>query len=974
MKRNLSIIAVIGLISVITSAGMSILIMQKGIGCRKWVIKTETRKTNWLSRKDIQMAFNLTGSELNFRLHYLPYFKIEQRDVIEYAFNDDKLWNSFLGKLLKVLGAILFLIVGQGVVGLILVWLPVTVISKIKGDFDPEDDFYGLLYFIIPTIIVVTNIVVVGIILSRDTVIHTSWRSSGKNVQGKLQWMSKQPYRVDLPEYGSSKTYRTQSGNEKIDLFEFATNMPKPQRFMNVRSIGVRASTKIDGKNYQEIIKITDQKALRAFHNAALASTGVDMVSTGKPRLMPRAEASAKWVKGEVQAGKSAILKVTVKNTGKGKLYRFTAKTASSYKAFDNRNLEFGKIEQGESKVLDLPLKTDKLMRTQDIPIRLSFEEYNDYAPPNIEAKLHIAKKPRPKFNYAYRIIDGRTPNSVGNGDGIIQRGESFDIVLTTRNSGKGTAEEVTTRLLNLSSVSGVKMFSHSSVEMGNIAAGDSKIATFNVGIKPNASVKSLSLELLVTERQFGNETKLIDSIKLPIDRKVAPKIVVVHLDGTITANSAEVHSGADFRTPIIAQIPQKSHVKITGQLGDWSRIEMDKELTGWLHAKSVTTQKITASSAASSQIAKPTIIRVFQRMPPQLTLIAPERNQLVVNTAAINLIVVATDDKGIAKIKLTVNGKPIEGRAVSVQPRKSDTSLTSITIKKAIPLSHGENQIKLIAFDTDNQRSEPLVLNATRTREMGELWVLSIGVSDYQHIRKLDYADDDAKAVADYFRNIGVPSDRVTLLLDRQATVGAIRRAFGELMGKAKEAASIVIYFSGHGAPTPNQSSPDGDGIDKYLLTHEAALDNLYGTALPMDEVAGVFKRLASERVIFIADTCYSGATGGKTVVAKKMTGNRATLDYERFLSRLAEGKGRIILTASRGNELSRESPKLKHGVFTYVLLEALRGSADRNDDGFITIAEVYDYVVHKVPKYANQHPMWKGEASGDLVIGRVK
>jgi uncharacterized caspase-like protein len=193
--------------------------------------------------------------------------------------------------------------------------------------------------------------------------------------------------------------------------------------------------------------------------------------------------------------------------------------------------------------------------------------------------------------------------------------------------------------------------------------------------------------------------------------------------------------------------------------------------------------------------------------------------------------------------------------------------------------------------------------------------------------------------------------------------------------MSKAKASASIVIYFSGHGAPVPNQGSIDGDGIDKYLLTQESDPSNFYGTAFPMDEVAGIFNRLASDRVVFIADTCYSGATGGKTVLAKNMTGMKVSSpDYDRFLSRLTEGKGRVILTASRGSELSQESLRFKHGVFTYFLLEALRGAADRNHDGFVTISEAYDYVSREVPKFSNQHPTWKGEASGDIVIGRVR
>ena len=938
---------------------------QAGVGVKK-TTETETRKTKKLNRKDIQMRFKATGNNLNFRLQYQPYYEIEQRREITKNNPDGSILDNLLGaaEYMGVASAFLLVLASEGNKDLE-DWQKVLLIGV------PID---RMLFW-----------------LTRDysSTKYTPWQPV-KIEPGPLEWITGQHYRIDLPAYNFSKKYRTKSGDERIYLSDFLSSMKDPSPLRKIRSIDVRASaqikikngseitvkdpspwemrligdqTSIQTKNYSKTITISDQAGLRVFHNTAKR--------TKQPKLQPLAEASAQWVKGNLQAGKTAKLKVTVKNTGKGGLYAVIAKTESSNPAFNNRKLKFGDIKPGNSKTLELSFKTDKLMRTRDIPIDITFDEYNDYEPPDIPAKLHIVEKPRPRFDYAYRIIDDNTGKSVGNGDGIIQRGESVDILLTVRNSGTGTAEGVTTRL-NLSGGSGVEMFGDSSVRLGNIAPGDSKIASFNVGVKPNSSVRSLRLNLSIREGQFGNEVWLIDSIELPINQEIPPKIMVLQLDGTTTANFADIHSGADAKTSVIARIRKKnSRVKITGQLGDWYRLEL-KELTGWIHAKQISTQKIPPQSTTSTTVVE----RVFQQMPPQLTLVEPEQNRITVNTATMNLTAVATDDKGIGRIEVTVNRQPIEGRGISVKPQPSP-SQTSITIKESIPLSYGENRIELIAFNTDGQASEPIVISATRTREMGELWVVSVGISDYQHKRipDLRYTDDDAKAVADYFHSIGVPNDHIILLRDRQATAVEIRRVFGELMGKAKETATVVIYFSGHGAPTPNLVSPDGDGIDKYMLTYEADPSNFYGTAFPMDEVAGIFKRLASDRVVFIADTCYSGATGGKTVLAKDMAGSKRAIEpnYEQFLSRLTEGEGRVILTACRGNELAQESRKFRHGVFTHFLLKGLRGAADGNRDGFITISEAYDYVFLEVPKHANQHPVWKGEASG-IVIGRVK
>ena len=56
--------------------------------------------------------------------------------------------------------------------------------------------------------------------------------------------------------------------------------------------------------------------------------------------------------------------------------------------------------------------------------------------------------------------------------------------------------------------------------------------------------------------------------------------------------------------------------------------------------------------------------------------------------------------------------------------------------------------------------------------------------------------------------------------------------------------------------------------------------------------------------------------------------------------------------------------------------MLEGLRGKADLDGDGVITVGEIYAYVSRKVPEATgqNQHPVKKGETEGQLVLGRTR
>jgi len=97
-----------------------------------------------------------------------------------------------------------------------------------------------------------------------------------------------------------------------------------------------------------------------------------------------------------------------------------------------------------------------------------------------------------------------------------------------------------------------------------------------------------------------------------------------------------------------------------------------------------------------------------------------------------------------------------------------------------------------------------------------------------------------------------------------------------------------------------------------------------------------------------------------------------------EVFLDRLTRSKGRAIVTASRASEVSLEVPELGHGLFTYFLVQGLRGAADLDRDGIVSLQEVYQYLEQQVAQKSrsiggNQHPMMKGELEGQLPLVKV-
>jgi len=356
----------------------------------------------------------------------------------------------------------------------------------------------------------------------------------------------------------------------------------------------------------------------------------------------------------------------------------------------------------------------------------------------------------------------------------------------------------------------------------------------------------------------------------------------------------------------------------------------------------------------------------------PPVIVVASPKDDCKVESNIVYLSGVTEDNQGLERLEIYINNRPIEkkrGRGIKVKgeryPRRFDFS-------ERIPLERGENKIKIRAIDSDGLSSEK-ILTVHKVEIRKNIWAAVIGVNNYPHVRKLHYAVNDAKAFYDHLVQYNkIPAENVTLLLNQEANLTKVRSILGtHLKNKAGKGDMVIIYFAGHGATEKDVMSPDGDGLEKYLLPYDADPKDLYATALPMGEISRIFNRIRSERLIFIADSCYSGASGGRTISVTEMRANIS----EAFLDRIAGGKGRIILTASGANEVSSEDEKLQHGVFTYFLLKGLRGKADTDKDGVVTVDEAYSYVSKNVPQATGQeqHPIKKGIVEGRLILGVI-
>lgn len=271
---------------------------------------------------------------------------------------------------------------------------------------------------------------------------------------------------------------------------------------------------------------------------------------------------------------------------------------------------------------------------------------------------------------------------------------------------------------------------------------------------------------------------------------------------------------------------------------------------------------------------------------------------------------------------------------------------------------------------------AEPALATAQDMRT--KYWAVVIGVSQYadSQIPSLRYANADARAIYDWLvdPNGGrSAAARVRLLLDREATAANMKDALFNWLRQAIAEDVILIYFAGHGSP----DSPDS-AQNLFLLPNDTRYDNVAATGFPMWDIETALKRfIKAKRVVVIADACHSGGVGASFDIARRSAGTTPSNPISSGIQSLSKvGDGIAVISASDERQFSAEGEKFGggHGVFTYFLLEGLKGQADYNRDGRVTLGELIPYLSEQVRRetLSNQSPTVAGKFDPAISIAR--
>ena len=451
--------------------------------------------------------------------------------------------------------------------------------------------------------------------------------------------------------------------------------------------------------------------------DAALLKLGVDW-TRGAPGSIALASASASNKVGltlidskSVKAGDTLQLTLEAKNNGATPLYRVRGNTTSTLGYLADREFLFGKIDAGQSKRFTVDVKMPKELQGRRDLVRVAVAD-DHRSLTSIDIPVTTEGLERPRFSYGLFIDDAKGTDTNGNGDGLLQLGESVALVVGIKNTGTGESLEPTALLKNLG---GPEVF----IDLGRqrldpLPSGGAGTARFLFKVQqPPAGLgfegptpTKIELRLQVFDGVLGDY--LVEKLSFPIKpakaSSTSKKPKAPHL---VEANApVPILAAADASSMVLARAEAGARFDAVAEVNGFLRVRLNAaekasgNLYGYVAESGVSPAKGKASTSVTGE--PQGLSLVYGRDPPTITFLDK-------SGSAQGEYVVTASDKFDIRARIVDDGK-VNDAYVFIADQKvyyqrfgaAARGPTDVTLTHSVPLKPGVNVITVVAREDD--------------------------------------------------------------------------------------------------------------------------------------------------------------------------------------------------------------------------------------------------------------------------------
>lgn len=326
------------------------------------------------------------------------------------------------------------------------------------------------------------------------------------------------------------------------------------------------------------------------------------------------------------------------------------------------------------------------------------------------------------------------------------------------------------------------------------------------------------------------------------------------------------------------------------------------------------------SGSGAGSDVGESSVERVSA---PRFKVAYPSNQSTVTDSEVQVTLSIDSGENPVKSLFAYVNGTRVTTRSVSEKSIR-------------IPIESGENVIRIVARNQAGDSEQVVTVHRGKDQKIaprgrGKLIVVAVGVNDYANLpQDLRFASNDARAIAAAMNNQeNVLFDEVETILVADGANRPTKKNIEQALRSFETAGpndTVILFVAGHAVMQDD---------DYFFLPHDAQIRSDKSlnkeTAIRWQTFQNALASSKGRRILLV-DTCHSGNAFNPTFI-------KDTADQDI-----------VVIASTDGETLAQEREQFGHGVFTYALLEGLKGRADLFKDDRVTITELHTWLTNRV------------------------
>jgi len=378
-------------------------------------------------------------------------------------------------------------------------------------------------------------------------------------------------------------------------------------------------------------------------------------------------------------AGQTVHVNLTIKNTGAERLARLRAITDSDNPTLDGLEFFFGSVMPGQSKSWKTKVEIPKGIesREDEVVFRV-FDASQSPFDPHIE-RVSMRGLARPDFAYTFQAVDAS-----GNGDDLVQKGETIRLLLNLENVGQGPVVEGLATLKNSDNLKDI-FITTGRAKFDPINPGEKREVAFTFNVLPELQENEFTMELAIMDtelREYATDpVKFTIAEPLPLSPAPAGQTIA-------PPERTPIYGSPEATLPVVAWAAAGAPLPVLAASGPWVKVSLAAGRHGWV-------RNTTAWPLAAGTVQTETAIVETRRSP--VIEVANAETILFTDEKHVPVEGVASDDNALKDIYILCNNKKIYYLAA-----KDGKDPLRLPFSAEIELDEGANRITIIARESE--------------------------------------------------------------------------------------------------------------------------------------------------------------------------------------------------------------------------------------------------------------------------------